>query len=147
MILAFISHELSFDRYHTDAGRIFRVTYQENANEPVDGHWARVPVDWVNLLPEQFSQIEAFARFQSFRTRDIVVGNDVYRETNAYAVDAEVFDVLDLNFVEGDPSALSRPFTVVLTQSYAKKYFKEDVRAWSGAILLSHRPEIGKDTS
>ena len=127
LMLAYVTHEFSYDRFHQDHQRTFRVTYQENAEEPVEGHWARVPLDWVNLMPEYFPQVEAFVRFQSFRFRDIRVGEQAYREQFAFAVDADVFDVFDVQFKAGDPeSALRQPNSAVLTESIARKYFGDE---------------------
>ncbi|MDW3190888.1 MAG: ABC transporter permease [Cytophagales bacterium] len=124
LILAYVTHELGYDRYHKDHERIFRITYQENADEPVDGHWARVPLDWINKLPDYFPQVEQYVRFQSFRFRDIQVGEQAFREHYAFSVDPDVFDVLDLPFVHGDAqSALRHPNSVVLTETIARKYF------------------------
>lgn len=125
LILTHVTHELGFDRFHKDHDHLFRLTYQENADEPVDGHWARVPVDWVNIIPEYFSRVEHFVRFQSFRFRDIRVDEQAFREDYAYAVDPDVFQVFDFQFIAGDAQALKQPNSVVLTESIAKKYFGE----------------------
>ncbi len=124
LILAYVTHELSYDRYHQDYQRTFRVTYQENADEPVDGHWARVPLDWINKLPDFFPQVEHFVRFQSFRFRDVQVENQTFREHHAFSVDPKVFEIFDLTFIHGDPrQALIQPNSVVLTEKTAKKYY------------------------
>lgn len=124
LILAYVTHELSFDRYHPDYDRTFRVTYQENAAEFTDGHWARVPLDFVNKLPDYFPQIEDLIRFQSFRYRDVQVGEQAFREHFAFSVDPEVFNLMDMEFIQGNPEeALKQPNCVVLTESIALKYF------------------------
>ncbi len=124
LILAYVSHELSYDRYHAAHDRIFRITYQENATELTNGHWARVPLDFVNKLPDYFPQIEQLIRFQSFRYRDVQVEDQAFREHYAFSVDPEVFDVLDMDFIQGNPNeALQQPNSVVLTESIALKYF------------------------
>lgn len=124
MILTYVTHESGYDRYHKDYERTFRITYQENVAEPVDGQWARVPLDWINKLPEYFPQVEHFVRFQSFRFRDIQVGEQAFREHYAFSVDPDVFQVLDLAFIKGNPiTALRQPNSVVLTETIAHKYF------------------------
>lgn len=123
-IFAYASHELSYDRYHNHADRIFRVTYRYHNGSGYDIHWARMSQDWVNELPGQFPVIERLVRLQSFRTRDVIVGEDKYREEYAFAVDDEIFDVFDFHFVRGSAtSALTDPYTVVLTTATASRYF------------------------
>lgn len=124
LILAYVTHELSYDRYHQNHDRTFRITYQEDVAESTNGHWARVPLDFVNQLPDYFPQIEHLVRFQTFRFRDVQVEDQAFREHFAFSVDPEVFDILDLSFMQGNPDeALQRPNSVVLTESTAIKYF------------------------
>ncbi|MEQ9298530.1 MAG: ABC transporter permease [Cyclobacteriaceae bacterium] len=123
-IHAYASHERSFDKYHANADRVYRVTYRFQNSSGYDIHWARMSQDWINELHVEFPEIERLVRFQSFRPRDVIVGEDKYREENAFAVDEEVFDVFDLQFLEGSPSAaLTDPYSVVLTITTARRYF------------------------
>lgn len=122
-IFSYLSHELSFDQYHKNADRVYRVTYRYQNADGYDIHWARMSQSWVNELPNSFSMIEELVRFQSFRTRDVKVGNDNFRENFSYDVDPGVFQLFDLQIIEGDKSPLDNPYSVVLTQKAAEKYF------------------------
>ena len=122
-IFSYVSHEMSFDKYHQQADKIYRATYRfKNANG-YDIHWARMNQGWVNELTNNFPQIDKLVRFQSFRTRDIQIGSKNFRENYAYAVDREVFDLFDLEIVKGSKAESLTPYTVVLTTSTAQKYF------------------------
>ncbi len=124
-IFTYVNHELSFDKYHDNHDKIFRITYQEDETEPVGGHWARVPVDWINEMADVFPQIESFARFQDFWPRNVKVGDKVYREEFAYSVDASVTKIFDFEFLEGEEDALNQPNSAILTESIAKRYFAD----------------------
>jgi putative ABC transport system permease protein len=54
--------------------------------------------------------------------------NNKFNEVDFAFVDAAVFEIFDFEFVKGNPqNALDDPFTVVITESTAEKYFgKED---------------------
>ncbi|MCA6074893.1 ABC transporter permease [Fulvivirga sedimenti] len=122
-IFSYVSHEMSFDKYHKNVDRIYRVTYRfQNANG-YDIQWARMNQTWVNELPNSFPQIDKLVRFQSFRTRDIQIGSNNFRENYAYAVDKEVFDLFDFEIVKGSLAESLTPYTVVLTTTSAQKYF------------------------
>jgi putative ABC transport system permease protein len=55
------------------------------------------------------------------------IDNRSYRERRTFTVDANVFDVLSFELLYGDPSnALREPYSIVLTESIAKKYFTSD---------------------
>ncbi|MFY0593549.1 FtsX-like permease family protein [Roseivirga sp.] len=122
-IFAFVSHELSYDRYHTNADRVFRVTQRFQNNDGYDIHWARVNLPYINELAEEAPEIKSLVRFQSFRPRRVLVEEQKFTESNAFAVDPEVFEMFDFKLLAGDKSALTEPQTVVLTESIATKYF------------------------
>ncbi|OEK06497.1 FtsX-like permease family protein [Roseivirga misakiensis] len=122
-IFAYVSHETSYDRYHSNADKVFRVTQRLQNNNGYDIHWARVNLPYINELEEYAPEVDALVRFQSFRPRRVVVNEQKFMESNAFAVDPRVFDVLDLNLLQGDKDALTEPQTVVLTESIAYKYF------------------------
>ncbi len=122
-IFAYVSHELSYDQYHTNADKVFRLTQRFQNNSGYDIHWARVNLPWINELAEESPEIEALVRFQSFRPRRVLVNQQKFMESNAFAVDSEVFDLFDFKLLAGTKHALSEPQTVVLTASIATKYF------------------------
>ena len=122
-IYAYISHELSYDRYHAEADRVHRLTYRFQNAEGYDIHWARMNQSWVNQLETEFPEIQKLVRFQSFRTRDVSVGQDNYREQFAFATDPEVFELFDLEVVKGSREASLKPYSTVLTETAARKYF------------------------
>ncbi len=122
-LTGYISNELVFDRHFDKSERIYRMTYRFQNDSGYDIHWARMNQDWVNDLPEAFPEIEQLVRFQSFRPRDVKVGEDKYRESRAFSVDPAVFEVFDFQWIEGGASSLLQPYSVVLTRSSAMKYF------------------------
>lgn len=122
-IFAYVSHELSYDRYHPNTDKVFRLTQRFQNNDGYDIHWARVNLPWINELAESSPEIEALVRFQSFRPRRVLVNQQKFMESNAFAVDSEVFDLFDFKLLSGNKNALSEPQTVVLTASIATKYF------------------------
>ena len=120
----FVSHESSYDRYHSKQDRIYRITYRFNNQNGYDISWARVAQPWINEIKEVFPEVEELIRFQSFRPRNVKVGDSKFRENYAFSTDAEVFGVFDFQFVAGDSnSALANPYSIVLTESTARKYF------------------------
>ncbi|MCB0584538.1 MAG: ABC transporter permease, partial [Phaeodactylibacter sp.] len=68
LILLYARHELSFDRFHERADRIFRLTRSYDYPSGYNHHFARVPDTWVNELPQAFPEVEKLLRLQEFRT-------------------------------------------------------------------------------
>ncbi len=122
--MIYVLNELSFDRHFSQADSIYRMTYRFANDAGYDIHWARMNQDWVNEMPNAFPQIEELIRFQDFRPRNVIVGDQKFREEYAYSVDSDVFQLFDFEFIAGRPEqALSQPNSIVLTESTAFKYF------------------------
>lgn len=120
----FVSHESGYDDYHSKKDRVYRITYRYNNQNGYDISWARVSQPWVNEIKEVFPEVEELVRFQSFRPRNVKIQTDKFKENYAFSTDAEVFKVFDFGFVSGNAAtALSEPYSMVLTESTAKKYF------------------------
>ncbi len=121
---SYLYQELSYDRFHDHAERIHRVTYLVEGQEGFRTHFARIPVDYVNELPAEIPGIQRLVRFQNHEQKYLRIGQDRYRPRHAYVTDAEVFEVFDFALFQGDVrSALSSPYSVVLTKSAANTYF------------------------
>ena len=127
LIATYVHYETSYESFHTQADRIHRVTYRFESKGEFGIHWARVPVDYVNELPNELPEVEALVRFQNHEQKYLRIGNEKFRPEHAYVTDPEVFRVFDFPLLQGDPAtALLRPRSVVLTQAAAQRYFGTD---------------------
>lgn len=125
-ILLYVRNELSFDRYHPDLNRIFVVglsttsetgTGLSGGNQPLMGP----------TIKAGFPQVESAARFADTGVAQVSLGLQAFREEGLLFADNEIFRILDIPFLKGDPSgALERPQTAVLSRSAAQKYFGTD---------------------
>jgi putative ABC transport system permease protein len=129
LIVLYVVDELSYDKYNVNADRIYRVTEiaRLNGNE---ASYAGVEKPLMEALKD-FPQIEKMARFiptnslflspQKFYMRK---GNNDIQERNIVYAESGIFDVFTLPVINGHPS-LNEPYTAVITESAAKKYFKK----------------------
>ncbi len=122
LTLAYVYFETSYDKYHTNQEQIYRVTYAYSTDD-FNVHWARVPVDWVNEMPSDLPEIKNLIRFQNQEQKYIRVGEDRFKPQHAFITDSEVFDVFDYELITGSADALIDPYSVVLTESTASRYF------------------------
>ncbi len=123
IITLYLKGEFSFEDFHSKSERIFRLTMHVKSNQ-YDMHWARIDRDFMNELPRDFAGIEEMVRFQNYYPRDVIVGDDVFRQEHAFSTDAEIFRVFDFSLVQGDPAtALVQPYSAVLTETTARKFF------------------------
>lgn len=124
VILAYLHYETSYESFHAKAERIYRPTYHYQSGDEYEVQWARIPVDYINELPQEMPEVESLIRFQNQERKYIRVDEEKFRPDYAYVTDAEVFQVFDFPLVEGNPkTALAQPYSVVLSQTMAKRYF------------------------
>ncbi|MDN5200156.1 ABC transporter permease [Fulvivirgaceae bacterium BMA10] len=128
IIVIFVQHELSYDKHHKKADRIYRVA----SDIEFGGNHFRLavaPAPMAEALKNDFPEVEEVVRFRSRGTYLVKRTEENFKENNVIFADASVFDVFTLPMLYGEPSsALVEPNTVVITKSMAKKYFdKEDV--------------------
>jgi putative ABC transport system permease protein len=122
-ILLFIRDELTYDRYNTRHERIYRIASDFNISNKHD-KFAIVPVPMGPAFKLEFPEVESFVRLTDvgnvlIRYKDI----ENYEEDFGFA-DSTLFDIFDFEFILGSPEkALTEPFTIVITDKIAEKYF------------------------
>src|SRR5688572_11562593 len=124
LITLYVADELSYDRFHEKAGRIYRI----NSDIVFGGnklHLAVASDPMGATLKKDYPQVEEFVRFYiSSGPKLVKKGNDFIREDNVAHADSTLFDVFTLPVVAGDgKTALKEPNTVVISESTARKYF------------------------
>ena len=118
LIMLYVQFELSYDRYHEKADRIYRVIREGRAFTPA----ALGPE-----LKEKIPEVEASARIIRSSNTLVSYEQNHYLEEEFYWADPALFDIFSIPFASGDPgTALSEPFAIVLSQRMAKKYFGDE---------------------
>ena len=125
MILVFVMDELSYDRYHENADRIYRVTREFlNADGTTNLHLGPIAPPFGPLLKNDFPEIEHLVRFFPWDSPLISFDDKNFVEDNFFYAEPSVFDIFTFPLVQGDPeSALAEPNSVVITEEIAEKYF------------------------
>lgn len=125
VIFLYVSQELSFDHYHKDAGRIYRIpTVVKSGAE--EKSFARGLTPLIPVLRKDFPEVETAARFHYWSTSNVKVEYDdqVFIENSLMVTEPELFRVFTIPFLLGDPaSALDRPGAIVITKEIADKIF------------------------
>ena len=119
---------LNFDKDFPDKEQIYRLTFEEN-NQDFYRHTARI-LHWKALnrivFSDMISGVEDIGRMAPFRKAAFIIGEQSFYESYAYGCDPAFLEMFHPEVVTGDPSTLLRePFTAVLTESTARKYFGE----------------------
>lgn len=121
----YVYHEFSFDRYHKNADRIVRVVENLRTENELLFQSTSAPPMGPRFLKE-LPEVEKYTRFQNWNLLGQRNGNSFY-ESDSYIADSTVFDVFSFKLLKGDKrTALVEPFSIVLTQTMAKRYFGDE---------------------
>jgi len=125
LILTYILNELSYDKYNVNAYRVYRVTRNfNNQDGTISLRLSTVAPPFGPLLKNEFPDIEKITRLLPNGTTSMRYEDKVFNEKNVYFADENLFDVFTVKIIHGNPkTALNDPFTVMLTEDVAKKYF------------------------
>ena len=118
-ILLYVQNELSYDRYHEKADRIYRI---------VEGSDVKTQPLLGPALKEEFPEVERFLRIQGTAGIWLMAYEDkVFYETDVAWADETLFDLFSFPLLRGNPdTALRDPFSVVVTRSIARKMFEDE---------------------
>ncbi len=124
LILLWVQYELSFDRYHENADRIYRLTEHWNVGA-TRGKWAVTNWPAGPTFQREYAEVIKAVRFRpgyskvlcSYKTEKFLIDGILF-------ADDTVFDIFSFPLISGDPAtALSTAFSVVITEEIAKKFF------------------------
>ncbi len=128
LILTYILNELSYDRYNKDADQVYRVTrtfYNGNGEKTLELSTVAPPFGY--YFPADFPEIQKMTRLLNIGSTPLRYKDKLINEPNVYFADENLFDVFTVKVLKGDPkTALSGPFSVMLTEETAKKYFGDE---------------------
>ncbi|MXX03533.1 MAG: FtsX-like permease family protein [Gemmatimonadetes bacterium] len=119
LIFLYVSFELSYDRYHEKADRLYRVAVNNDA---------RTPPALGPALQEDFPEIQGFVRLlPTTGTWIMKHEGNIYYENRVYWADNALLDLFTFPLIRGDSrTALEAPYAVVISEDTARKYFGEE---------------------
>ncbi|MCK7554036.1 ABC transporter permease [Chitinophaga sedimenti] len=123
LISLFVTDELSYDKFHRQHERIYRVnadflvgdnTFKERFSPALLGE----------MLKKDYPQVENYCRLTLQGPVLVKHGEETISEKNACFADSSIFQLFTLPLLAGDATtALREPFTVVISETIAEKYF------------------------
>jgi putative ABC transport system permease protein len=122
LIFLVVRYEFSYDRFNPNQGRIYRL-FTESTLEDEVFRKAPTMLPLAPALRRDFPEVERAARISRRSSILVSTGEHRFYESLHFA-DPEVFSIFSLPLKAGDPDvALSQPYSVVLTEAVAEKYF------------------------
>ena len=126
LIMLFVQHELSYDRFYGQADRIHRIIKRHPGSTMFGSeYWALTPPQIAPVLTTEYPEIEAATTVDDHT--GLLSYDDKYVLEEGWAADASFFEVFGLSLLIGDQqTALKDPDSIVLTASLAQKLFGDE---------------------
>ena len=126
LIAQYVLHEYSYDSFHDKKDRIFRLQLDRYNKGERTTRWASGCLGIGPDLIEKFPEVEHYVLMTKSNAM-ISYGDILFKEENVYYTSEDFFSVFSVDLIEGvDSLALKNPFTMVLSESFARKYFGEE---------------------
>ena len=127
LIVQYVSFETSYDSFHKNAERIYRIKHQNysqgNLIENLPRTYSAVGPALLSQFPE-VQQMTRIVKMQGLATAPQPDGTlRAFNEKNIYQADAPFLTLFSFPLLQGTPGALNAPNSVVITAAMAKKYF------------------------
>ncbi|HZY81492.1 MAG TPA: ABC transporter permease [Cyclobacteriaceae bacterium] len=126
LIMLYVDHEYSYDRFYENGDRIYRV-YQRQVGNNASGvsngdTFVWTPGQLAGVMRDEFSDITTATSINSYQAL-LTVGTESFLE-QALLGDEHFFEVFRIPFIKGNrDKALADPKSLVLTESLAAKLF------------------------
>jgi len=125
LIALYVLHEVSYDDFHNSADSIYRITYDRRLGDE-ETHTALTPPALADVIDESLPEATEVVRFWRDTPGAMTVrhGDQAFQEEGVVFADPNVFRTFSFPLVRGDArTALTKPYTIVLTERAARKYF------------------------
>jgi len=123
-MLLWVQHELSFDRFHEDFQRLYRVEEDQYYSNAEPYHVNVTPYVSGPVWKDEVPEIEEQCRLAWRGGHLFTEGDNKFFEDGIVVVDSSFFDMFTFDFVYGNKEGiLKEPNTMVITEELAIKYF------------------------
>ena len=126
LIMLWVKDENSYDRFHQNSDRLYRLVVQAEINEQ-SFKAVVTPGEFTPYLQENIPEIAETSRYRPIDEVLVKVGNTKFIERKMACADSSFFRLFDFKVISGNvEEALSSVEKIILTRSTAHKYFGDE---------------------
>lgn len=127
LIFLYVQDELSYESFHANKDNIYRTSIVAEINGKVD-RFAVTPPPMGPKLMSDYPEVVNFCRLQQTGEKTLLRYEDKkFYEKYVFIADSTFFSMFSYQLTQGDAkTALTKPNTVVITESVAKKLFGKE---------------------
>src|SRR5436853_2067910 len=146
LILQYVNFELSYDQFNKNVKDLYRVYNDRYQNGKLVQHGTITYSAIGKAMQDDYPEIINHARVEPFGKVIISSSEKKFDEQETIAVDNSFLSMFSYSLIAGDKgTALKDPYTTVLTQSAAKRYF--GIRDNNFASVLGKAINMGRDST
>src|SRR5580658_8517814 len=124
LILQYVNFELSYDQFNKNVGDLYRVYNDRFQNGKLIQHGTITYSGISKAMQDDFPEVVNHTRVEPFGKQIISNGTKKYGDQEVIAVDNSFLTMFAYPLLAGDlNSALAAPYTAVLTEDAAYRYF------------------------
>ena len=125
LISLYVQNEYDYDQFHTQKDNIYRLKQNRYNKGELTTEWAAGCAGIGPELTNNFPEVKKFVKMTQSNAL-LSYEDKVFKENHAYYATNSFFQVFSVKLVSGDTSALSKSYSMVLSETTAKKYFGEE---------------------
>ena len=143
VITQYVNFHTSFDSFHGNADRIYRLEAEAYKNGEELGQSFTAPSPLGEALRDQSPQVMEVARFFDYTYANNTIiykdGEDLanFEQPGVFVADQGVFELFDFEFIAGSAARFDEPQTAILTLDASRKYFDDPESAIGKTFTLS----------
>ena len=123
LILIYVNHEFSYDTFHQNADRTFRV-YSKPQKQGTGNSAAVTPAPLAGFLSNRYHNVANTVRIVKADRSILSFNGQYFYEDRLILADPSFLQVFDFPLLAGDPETALRDLnSIIITQSMAEKYF------------------------
>ncbi|MGD8781756.1 MAG: ABC transporter permease [Ignavibacteria bacterium] len=125
LIAFYIKYELSYDKFHKDSERIYRIDVIHDYTNAGSDIYNKTPAPLAEALKSDCLGIEFVARLRGeSRSYLIHAGENSYMEDKFFYTDPSFLTMFSFPLISGNPeTAFNEPYSIIITDEIANKYF------------------------
>lgn len=122
-ILYFVNYEKSYDRFHENSDRIYRLRYERSDQDGQAVRFASCCPPAGLRIRKLYPEVEKVARLFRYRA-SVAHRENRFIEERMFFTEADFFAIFKYEFISGDPiNGIKEPNRAFISQSTARKYF------------------------
>jgi len=126
LILLWVQEELRYDDFHEKGDDIYQAYLKATKDDQV-GYQSTTSPAIAGILKNEYPEVIETVRLGTLGEIVFKYKDKILLEDQGAAADPAIFDIFTFPFLKGNAkTALTQPFSIVLTEDLAKKYFESE---------------------